>query len=211
VAAPVLRGKAGWLPADRRARRLWQLGAGLCLLGAGIALMVRARLGLSPWDVLHQGISRRTGIDFGLVVVLVGLAALLAWVPLGQSLGPGTLANAALVGLIADGVLAGLGDPRTLAARLAALAGGVVAVGLGTGLYIGAGLGPGPRDGLMTGIARRGPPIWLVRTAMEASALGAGWLLGGQVGPGTLAFAAAIGPLAHLAIGWFGLDPGGSG
>lgn len=187
-------------------RRSPQLMLGIVLLGAGIAFMVRARLGLSPWDVFHQGISEVTGIDFGTVVVLVGLAVLLAWIPLRQRPGMGTLLNTVFVGLVADGVLGVLPAPSPLPARVALLLGGVLQLGLGTGLYIGAGLGPGPRDGLMTALAARGAPLWLVRTFIELSALLAGWQLGGDVGMGTVLFAFAIGPLAHLFIARFHLS-----
>ncbi len=196
------------LPTGRQlARRGPQLLLGIVLLGAGIALMVRARLGLSPWDVLHQGISSQTGIDFGTVVILVGVAVLLAWIPLRQRIGIGTVLNTALVGLVADGVLQLVPTTAVPGERVALLGGGVLILGLGTGLYIGAGLGPGPRDGLMTALAARGAPIWVVRTVLEASALALGWALGGNVGVGTVLFAFAIGPLAHVFIARFHLGP----
>lgn len=194
------------MPTGRQlARRGPQLLGGIVLLGSGIALMVRARLGLSPWDVLHQGISNQTGIDFGTVVILVGAAVLVAWIPLRQRLGVGTVLNTLLVGLVADGVLRLVPTPGPLEPRVVLLVGGVIVVGLGTGMYIGAGLGPGPRDGLMTAISARGAPIWAVRTVLEVCALGAGWILGGDVGVGTLLFAFSIGPLAHLFIAKFHL------
>jgi uncharacterized membrane protein YczE len=179
-------------------RRLPRLVAGIVLLGGGIALTVQARLGLSPYDVLHQGLSEVTGLSFGLVVILLGVVILLAWIPLGQRLGIGTVLNTLTVGLIVDAALATLPEPDSLALRWPYLLLGIVVIGLGIGLYIGAGLGPGPRDGLMTGIAARGHPLWLVRTLLELAALGAGWLLGGDVGVGTVLFAFGIGPLGHF-------------
>lgn len=196
-------------------RRLPRLVGGIGCLGAGIALTVRARLGLSPWDVLHQGLSDVTGLSFGAVVILLGLVVLLLWIPLGQRLGIGTVVNTLTVGLVVDGVLAVVPEPDALALRWAYLLVGIVVIGLGIGLYIGAGLGPGPRDGLMTGIAAKGHPLWLVRTLLELVALGAGWALGGDVGVGTVLFAFGIGPLGHFFLVRFHLgvadgdpDPG---
>lgn len=184
---------------DRRGlrRRLLQLFPGLAACGVGLALMVRARLGLGPWDVLHQGLSTLTGLPIGILVILVGLVVLLGWVPLRQRLGIGTVCNALLIGLVIDAVLVVAPEPDRLATRWAFLLAGLALMGLGSGLYIGAGLGPGPRDGLMTGLAARGYSLRLVRTLIELSALGAGWALGGNVGIGTLLFALAIGPLVQ--------------
>ncbi len=182
-------------------RRLLQLFPGLAACGVGLALMVRARLGLGPWDVLHQGLSTRTGLPIGTLVILVGLVVLLGWFPLRQRLGVGTVCNALLIGLVIDAVLAVAPEPGGLVIRSAFLLTGVVLVGLGSGLYIGAGLGPGPRDGLMTGLASRGYSLRLVRTLIELSALGAGWALGGTAGLGTLVFALGIGPLVQLFLG----------
>jgi len=159
--------------------------------------MVRARLGLGPWDVLHQGLATRTGLPIGILVILVGLVVLLGWFPLRQRLGIGTLCNALLIGLVIDAVLVVAPEPDRLATRWAFLLAGLALMGVGSGLYIGAGLGPGPRDGLMTGLAARGYSLRLVRTLIELSALGAGWALGGNVGIGTLLFALAIGPLVQ--------------
>jgi len=188
---------------DRRGlgRRLLQLFPGLAACGVGLALMVRARLGLGPWDVLHQGLSTRTGLPIGILVILVGLLVLLGWVPLRQRLGIGTVCNALLIGLVIDAVLAVAPEPRALVARWAFLLSGVALMGLGSGLYIGAGLGPGPRDGLMTGLAAKGHSLRLVRTVIELSALAAGWALGGTVGVGTLMFALGIGPLVQMFLG----------
>jgi uncharacterized membrane protein YczE len=166
--------------------------------------MVRARLGLGPWEVLHQGISNRTGVPIGTVGIIVGFLVLLGWIPLRQRLGVGTITNVVLIGVTIDVVLARTDDPSALPVRVACLVGGVVLMGLGSGLYIGVGLGPGPRDGLMTGISARTDgrrSIRLVRTAIELSALAAGWLLGGNVGIGTVLFAVAIGPLVQLFLG----------
>lgn len=180
-------------------RRFPRLVLGLIFLGIGIACTVRARLGVSPWDVLHQGISERLGVSFGVVVVMLGLVILVLWIPIRQRLGVGTIVNTLSVGFITNFVLAEIAPARTPGLQWGLLLGGVVSIALGIGLYIGAGLGPGPRDGLMTGIAAKGYPVWLVRTALEFLALIGGWALGGTVGVGTLVFAIGIGPLGH----WF--------
>ena len=193
-------------------RRLPRLALGLFFLGGGIALTLRARLGVSPWDVLHQGVATRLGVSFGLVVIGLGLVVLVAWIPMHQRLGLGTVINTLTVGLITDAALARIPAQHHVGAQWAMLIGGVVSIALGVGLYIGAGLGPGPRDGLMTGIAARGVPIWLVRTGLELGALIVGWALGGDVGIGTLVFAVGIGPLGHWFLNRFhlgvdGVDP----
>ena len=180
--------------------RLVQLFVGLIVFGASLALMVRAELGLGPWDVLHQGIAQRTGLQIGWVIIAVSVAVLLLWIPLRQRPGFGTVANAIVVGLAVDATLVVLSTPRSLALRAILLVAGIVANGVATGLYIGAGLGPGPRDGLMTGLALRGYSIRWARTAIEVSVLGLGWVLGGTVGIGTILFAVTIGPLAHYFI-----------
>src|SRR6266545_29617 len=179
-------------------RRLPRLIVGIPVLGLGIALTLQARLGVSPYDVLHQGIAKQTGLSFGTVVIVVGLFILLLWIPLRQRPGIGTVVNTLTVGLVIDLVLQVLPEPDLPAARVVLLLGGVVVAALGMGLYIGAGLGPGPRDGLMTGIAAKGYPLWAVRTVLELAALAAGWILGGNVGIGTVAFAFSIGPLGHF-------------
>lgn len=189
-------------------RRVAQLGAGLVLYGVSIAAMLSAGLGVDSWDVLHQGLSERTGISFGWVVNGVSVLVLLAWIPLRQRPGAGTVANALVVGLVADLALTVLPRPEPLPWQLLMLAAGIIANGMATGLYIGAGLGPGPRDGLMTGLAARtGRSIRLVRTLIELSVLSAGWLLGGPVGLGTLLYALSIGPIAQLSIARFS-EPG---
>jgi uncharacterized membrane protein YczE len=162
-------------------------------------MLVRADLGLDPWDVLHQGIANRTPLSFGTVVILVGAAVLLLWLPLRQRPGVGTVANVVIVGLVADVGLALIREPEAMTARVALLVAAVVLNGVATGAYIGAGLGPGPRDGLMTGIVGRvGGTVRVVRTAIEVTVLAAGWALGGTVGVGTVLYAVAIGPLAHV-------------
>ena len=179
-------------------RRLPQLLVGIVVLGVGIALTLEARLGVSPYDVLHQGIARRTGLSVGTVVIVVGLVILVFWVPLRQRPGIGTVLNTLTVGLVIDLVLRVVPEPELLGARIPLLVVGILVTGFGMGLYIGAGLGPGPRDGLMTGIAARGFPLWAVRTLLELTALAAGWVLGGNVGIGTVLFAFSIGPLGHF-------------
>lgn len=181
-------------------RRAGQLLVGLWLFGASVALLVRSTLGLDPWDVLHQGLSEKTGVSIGLVVIATSVGVLALWVPLHQRPGVGTIANVVLVGLSLDWTLALLPTPTELPWRIAFLVAGILGNAVATGLYIGAGLGPGPRDGLMTGLAARGMSIRGARTAIEISGLGLGWLLGGTVGIGTVAYALAIGPLAHIFI-----------
>jgi uncharacterized membrane protein YczE len=183
--------------------RLAQLYVGLACFGVSLALMVRARLGLGPWDVLHQGLAERLGLRIGWVVIGVGAAVMLAWIPLRERPGIGTLSNLVVIGLVADAALNVIGEPEPLAARIALLAAGILGTALGTGLYVGAGLGPGPRDGLMTGLARRGWSIRAVRTGIEVTVLALGFLLGGSVGIGTVAFALGIGPLVHVALPLF--------
>ncbi len=180
--------------------RLGRLMVGLVLFGFGLALMVIADLGLSPWDVFHQGVSLRTGIPIGTVVIIVGLLLLIAWIPLKERIGIGTIANAIVIGLILDLSLFFLPDRLdVLLTRWLAMLIGVVLVGIGSGFYIGAGLGPGPRDGIMTGITRiTGFPLGMVRGVLEISVLGVGWLLGGNVGVGTVIFAFGIGPMVQF-------------
>lgn len=179
-------------------RRLTQLFIGLVLYGVSLALMVRADLGLDPWDVLHQGVAERIGVTFGTVVIATGAAVLLLWWPLRQRPGIGTVSNVVVLGLVADVVLAVLDTPASLGGRVGLLLSGIGLNALATATYIGAGLGPGPRDGLMTGLVRRtGGSVRVVRTGIEVLVLFVGWLLGGTVGVGTVLYAAAIGPLVH--------------
>lgn len=182
------------------ARRLVQLYVGLALYGLGIALQVSSGLGNDPWDVFHQGLSRRLGLSIGAWIIIAGVVVMLAWIPLRQRPGIGTISNVILVGVFADLFLWLLPDPGALGARWAYLVTAVLVGGFATGCYIGAGLGPGPRDGLMTGLAARGHSIRVVRTAIELSVLAAGWLLGGTVGIGTVLYAVAIGPLTHVLL-----------
>jgi uncharacterized membrane protein YczE len=186
---------------DRLPARLAQLLAGLSLYGVSMAMMVRANLGLDPWDVLHQGLAARIGLSFGLTVNLVGLGVLLLWVPLRQWPGLGTVLNIVVIGTVTDMALGLIPSPEGYAARLALLCFGILLNGIAGGAYIGAGLGPGPRDGLMTGFCRRtGLPVKVVRTAIELAALAVGWLLGGTVGLGTLLYAIGIGWVLHHAL-----------
>ena len=187
-------------------RRLPQLLVGIPVLGVGIALTLQARLGVSPYDVLHQGIAAKVGLSVGTVVILVGLVILLFWIPLRQRPGLGTVVNTLTVGLVIDLALHVVPEPDRLAARIPLLVVGILVTGLGMGLYIGAGLGPGPRDGLMTGLAAKGFPLWAVRTVLELAALAAGWFLGGNVGVGTVAFAFSIGPLGHFFLAHLHLE-----
>lgn len=185
-------------------RRLVQLFVGLIAYGFATALMIRAGLGLNPWDVLHQGLDERTTLSFGIVVILAGIVVLLLWIPLRQKPGIGTICNVVLIGLAADVGLGLLPDAADFVARVAMLVAGILLLGVATSAYIGAGLGPGPRDGLMTGLAARtGWPIGKVRTSIEIVVLAAGWLLGGQVGVGTILFAVAIGPIIQRSLPLF--------
>jgi uncharacterized membrane protein YczE len=183
-----------------RLRRLGQLYVGLGLYGFSDGLLLLGGLGVDPWDVFHQGLSRQLGLGVGTWVIIVGACVLVLWIPLRQRPGLGTLSNVVVIGLVINLTLATIPAPGTLALRVAAMLGGVFLNGVATGAYIGAGLGPGPRDGLMTGFAARGHSIRVVRTALEVTVLAAGWLLGGTVGVGTVAYALGIGPLAHIFI-----------
>lgn len=183
--------------------RLGQLMVGLVALGVALALVVEADLGLDPWDVFHQGLAERTGIGLGWVVILVSVVVLGLWAPLRQRPGIGTVANALVVGLVIEVGIAVLPSPTALVPRVGFLAVGVLLSGLALGLYIGAGLGPGPRDGLMTGFAARGHSLRVVRTAIEVAVMAVGFLLGGTIGIGTVVFALAVGPLVHLSLPWF--------
>nr|WP_232778452.1 hypothetical protein [Carbonactinospora thermoautotrophica] len=169
-----------------------------------MALQIEAALGLDPWDVFHQGLARRLGWSFGTVVIVVGAVVLLLWIPLRQRPGLGTVSNVVVIGLAVDASLAVLPTPRDFWARLLTLSLGIVLNGVATGCYIGANFGPGPRDGLMTGLVRRtGGSVRVVRTGIELTVLATGWLLGGQVGLGTVLYAIAIGPLVHVFLPLF--------
>jgi uncharacterized membrane protein YczE len=193
----------GW-PEVLLSRRLTQLLVGLALYGVSLALVLRAGLGLAPWDVLHQGLAEHLGTTIGQMVVAVSFVVLLAWLPLRERPGFGTFANAVLVGVFVDLTLLVLDPVQSLPVRVLLLLGGVLLNGLATALYIGASLGPGPRDGLMTGLVRRtGRSVRLVRTLIEVTVLLVGFLLGGTVGVGTLLYAVAIGPVAHALLPLF--------
>jgi len=184
--------------------RVMQLLVGLMLFGAGCGVMVRAGIGLDPWTVFAQGLSLQTGIGIGWVTNGVGFLVLLLWIPLRQRPGIGTIANILLVGTSMQATLAVMPPVHGFALELAVFAGGMSLVALASGLYIGANLGPGPRDGLMTGLnSRFGWPIWAARLGVESSVLLVGWMLGGTVGLGTVLFAVAIGPLVHVALPLF--------
>lgn len=187
-------------PADRLRRRLAQLAIGLVLYGISDAMLVLSGLGLDPWDVLHQGLARHTPIPIGTWAIIIGALVLAGWIPLRQRPGVGTAANVVVIGSVIDTVLAVTPVPHTIVLRWAMLLAGVVLNGVATACYIGAGLGPGPRDGLMTGIAARGHSVRVVRTAIELTVLAAGWLLGGTVGIGTVLYAVSIGPMVHLLL-----------
>nr|WP_221443062.1 hypothetical protein [Nocardiopsis algeriensis] len=181
-----------------RPRRLVQLYTGLVLYGLSGALLVDSDLGTMPWDVLHQGLSLRVGLSIGTWSILVGAALMLLWIPLRQKPGLGTLSNVVVVGTTVDLFLWLLPGSDSLAVRVLQLVLGTVVCAVATGCYIGAGLGPGPRDGLMTGLAARGMSVRLARTSLEAAVVATGFLLGGTVGVGTLVFALSIGPLTQV-------------
>jgi uncharacterized membrane protein YczE len=191
----------GQLRAGRLPRRLTQLVVGLLLYGVTLALVIRAGLGNAPWDVLHQGLARHLPISIGTAVILMSFVVLLLWIPLREVPGLGTLLNAVLIGLAADASLAVLHRPDALVLRVLMMLAGVLGNAVATALYIGAQLGPGPRDGLMTGLHRRtGLSVRLVRTSLEVTVVVLGWLLGGVVGVGTVLYAVAIGPLVQVLL-----------
>ncbi|WP_280474412.1 YczE/YyaS/YitT family protein [Nocardia asiatica] len=182
-------------------RRLVALYAGLWLYGFSMAVMVRAELGLDPWDVFHQGVAKHVPLSFGTVTAITGVVVLAAWIPLRQAPGLGTVSNVVVIALSVDAGLAWLPSWDSPAVRIGAMVAAVVSNAVASVLYIGAGMGPGPRDGLMTGLVRRtGKSVWVVRTAIEVSVLTTGFVLGGSIGIGTLVYAFGIGPLIHLMI-----------
>jgi uncharacterized membrane protein YczE len=183
------------------ARRLVQLYAGLVLYGLSMALLVRSGLGVMPWDVLHQGLSRQLGWSLGTVTIVVGALVLLAWIPLRERPGLGTVSNVVVIGVALDAALAVLPEPGSLAVRTALVPAGIALNAVATAAYIGVRLGPGPRDGLMTGLVRRtGRSVRLVRTSIEVVVVAAGWLLGGTLGVATVLYALVIGPLVQLLL-----------
>ncbi|GHE23935.1 membrane protein YczE [Streptomyces capillispiralis] len=193
-------------------RRLFQLYAGLALYGASSALLVRSGLGLEPWNVLHQGLSERTGLSMGVVLTVTGAVVLLLWIPLRQRPGLGTVSNVLVIGAAMDATLAVLPDAHPPAVRVLLMVSGIVLNGAATGLYIAARFGSGPRDGLMTGLHQRtGVSIRLVRTAIEITVVVTGFLLGGTVGVGTVLYAVAIGPLAQLFLRAFAVPRAADG
>lgn len=189
-----------------RLRRLIQLYVGLLLYGTSASMLLLAGLGVDPWDVLHQGLSRRLGLGVGTWAIIVSVFVLLLWIPLRQRPGFGTISNLIVVGLTIDAILATVPPVHGLLARVIVMCGGVILNGIATGAYIGARLGPGPRDGLMTGLAARGHSIRIVRTCIEITVLLTGWLLGGTVGIGTVVYALGIGPIAHVSIPLLAID-----
>jgi uncharacterized membrane protein YczE len=195
-----VRRLAGQPPA-RLTLRVGQLYAGLALYGLSMALMVRSGLGVMPWDVLHQGLARQLGWSMGTVTIVVGAIVLLAWIPLRQRPGLGTVSNVVVVGLALDAALAVVPPPAGLPLRVCFAVAGVLLNGVATAAYIGVHFGPGPRDGLMTGFTRRtGGSVRLIRSGIEVVVVGAGWLLGGTVGAVTVVYALGIGPLVHLLL-----------
>lgn len=187
--------------------RLIRLMVGLSMYGFAIALMIRGNIGASPWDVFAQGLSRTVGISFGLCTIIISGVVLLFWIPLKQRPGFGTIANAVLVGVFADVGLFLIPQADHLALQTLSFAAGLFLIAFATALYIGAGLGPGPRDGLMTGLVRvTGKPVWLIRTGIELSVVVVGFFLGGVVGAGTAAFALGVGPLTQVTLRWLHVD-----
>ncbi|MGW0424655.1 membrane protein YczE [Streptomyces sp. NPDC003015] len=197
---------------SRPVRRLIQLYVGLALYGASSALLVEAGLGLEPWGVLHQGLAELTGVSIGVVSIVVGAAVLLLWIPLRQRPGLGTVSNVFVVGIAMDATLTAVPDVHGLAVRIPLLLAGIVLNGVATGLYIAASFGPGPRDGLMTGLHRRtGRSIRLMRTAVEVAVVGTGFVLGGTIGVGTVLYAVSIGPLAQVFLRMFAVPRASDG
>ena len=186
------------LPNDRLVQRIARCIAGLALFGAGISCFITAELGLAPWDIFHQGIENKTGIPIGIVIEITGVFILLLWIPLRERLGLGTLLNAIEIGLVVFLIGDHLPHPDLMVWRVALMLLGLIAVGLGSGLYIGAGLGAGPRDGLMLGLSKRGISVRIARTTIELTVLAAGLALGGTIGIGTVAFTFGIGPLVQF-------------
>lgn len=195
------------LPWRETLRRLPQVVLGLWLFGVGVALLVAGDLGVAPWDVFHQGVARSTGASLGTVIIWTGCVVVLGFLPLREPFGLGTVLNALLIGVSADWTLGWLETPDSLGGRIALTAAGPALIGFASGLYIGGGLGPGPRDGIMTGVAKRGFAVWKVRTALEVSVMLIGLGLGGSVGFGTAWFAVSIGPFVQCSLPWFDRRP----
>jgi uncharacterized membrane protein YczE len=189
-------------------RRIVQLNIGLVLFGVGIALMLQSNLGLPPWDVLHQGLTEELGLTVGIWSIIISFAVLLLWLPLQERYGIGTMFNAIIIGVVIDLAALAIPEPGNLMTEVVMLAGGIFLIGLASGMYIGANLGPGPRDGLMTAIARRGPSIRATRWGLEIVVLITGILLGGTFGVGTVAFALLIGPIVQFFLPRWSIDTG---
>jgi len=190
-------------------RRLIQLFLGLALYGLSVGLMVRSNLGVNPWDVFHQGLSARTGLGLGTIIIIIGAAVLLLWIPLRQRPGIGTISNVFLIGIWTDVSLWLIPPVDTLPLAWAMLISGIFLNGVAGGAYIGAGLGPGPRDGLMTGLVKRtGRSVRLVRTSIELAVVATGWVMGGTLGLGTALYALAIGPIVHFMLPLFTITDG---
>lgn len=200
--------KAWFLGEEKMVRRLIQLYVGLGLYGLSTAMFIRSDLGVDPWDVFHLGVALQLGVSIGTVIIVTGALVLLLWIPLRQLPGLGTISNVICIGLAADASMALIPDIASLPIRIALLVSGIVVNAIATGMYIGAGFGAGPRDGLMTGMhARFGWSIRVVRTAIEVSVLLIGCLLGGTFGVGTVLYALTIGPLIQLCLPWFRHKP----
>jgi uncharacterized membrane protein YczE len=189
-------------------RRLVQLNVGLVMFGVGIALMLRSELGLPPWDVLHQGLAEQFGLSVGMWSIVISFLVLLLWLPLRERYGIGTVLNAIIIGVVIDVASLFIPQPESTLIDTVMLVGGILLIGLASGMYIGANLGPGPRDGLMTAVARRGPSIRATRWGLEIVVLIIGILLGGTFGVGTIAFALFIGPLVQLFLPRWSIDTG---
>lgn len=193
---------------DNLTRRMVQLNVGLVLFGVGIGFMLRSGLGVPPWDVFHQGLAIKFGLTVGIWSIIVSFLVLLLWLPLGERYGIGTVLNAVIIGVMIDVTSAVLPEAGSTFLAVLMLAFGIVLIGLASGLYIGANLGPGPRDGLMTGIARKGLSIRLTRVLLEVVVLATGWLMGGTFGIGTVAFALLIGPIVQFFLSRWTIDTG---
>ncbi len=189
-----------------RLRRMLLLYGGLVIGGVALAMLVRADLGLDPWDVLHQGVARTTGASLGTVVIVSSFFVLLLWVPLRQRPGLGTLSDVIVIGLVIDATLAVLPRPDAMSLRIGFLVAALLLNGVSTSMYLAAGLGPGPRDGLMTGLAARGLSLRAVRIGIDVTVLSVGWMLGGTVGIGTVGSALTMGPIVHLLLPRLSVD-----
>ena len=195
----------------RTGAQLWKrvilVEIGLIVCGLAFAIMLRAAIGLDPWDAFHQGISFLTGVSIGTVVVIVGFAVMFLWIFLKQKLGLGTIMNAITIGIAINVFYAWIPTASNYLIGVVYFVVGILINGVGISMYVGGGLGPGPRDGLMTGLVKRtGKPLWLIRTAIEVVVLGLGWAFGGTIGLGTVLYAFTIGPVVHVMLPWFNLD-----